>query len=249
MKATYAVNPAVGKSNLAQSGLLQIILYLVLHCVIMCLKLCKPLILKPSLYNLWSTDSRLISAVMQMTWHCTSTLVSMMTLMVLCWCATQRLLVAGAMKNGKFTTPYRGVLMSRWGNVIEVIDDVLSVWVLWISQEGFWLDQMDIWFTHIKHKKHTNTLADIKLGDEGWVGIDCVLEKMFSYEFFFCFRLCWNWLKTRLKWNFLMDRKSSFQIVLVWVPSATSESQETLNWNPSRSAKRYNCKQMLCLTL
>lgn len=52
MKATYAFNPAVGKSNVAQSGLLQIILYLVLHCVIMCLKLCKPLILKPSLYNL-----------------------------------------------------------------------------------------------------------------------------------------------------------------------------------------------------
>lgn len=100
-----------------------------------------------------------------------------------------------------------------------------------------------------KTQKHTNILADIKLGDEGWVAFDCVLEKMFAYELFFCFRLCWNWLKTRLKWNFLMDRKSSFQIVLVWVPSATSESQETLNWNPSRSAKRYNCKQMLCLTL
>lgn len=34
MIPTYAVNPAVGKSNLAQSGLLQIILYFVLHCVI-----------------------------------------------------------------------------------------------------------------------------------------------------------------------------------------------------------------------
>lgn len=32
MIPTY--NPAVGKANLAQSGLLQIILYLVLHCVI-----------------------------------------------------------------------------------------------------------------------------------------------------------------------------------------------------------------------
>lgn len=154
MKATYAVNPAVGKSNLAQSGLLQIILYLVLHCVIMCLKLCKPLILKPSLYNLWSTDSRLISAVMQMTWHCTSTLVSMMTLMVLCWCATQRLLVAGAMKNGKFTTPYRGVLMWRWGNVIEVIDDVLSVWVLWISQRFLIRSNGCLVYPHKTQKTH-----------------------------------------------------------------------------------------------
>lgn len=154
MKATYAVNPAVGKSNLAQSGLLQIILYLVFHCVIMCSKLCKPLILKHSLYNLWSTDSRLILAVMQMTWHCTSTLVSMMTLMVLCWCATQRLLVAGAMKNGKFTTPYRGVLMSRWGNVIEVIDDVLSVWVLWISQRFLIRSNGCLVYPHKTQKTH-----------------------------------------------------------------------------------------------
>lgn len=154
MKATYAVNPAVGKSNLAQSGLLQIILYLVFHCVIMCSKLCKPLILKHSLYNLWSTDSRLILAVMQMTWHCTSTLVSMMTLMVLCWCATQRLLVAGAMKNGKFTTPYRGVLMWRWGNVIEVIDDVLSVWVLWISQRFLIRSNGCLVYPHKTQKTH-----------------------------------------------------------------------------------------------
>lgn len=44
---------------------------------------------------------------------------------------------------------------------------------------------MDIWFTHIKHKKHTNILADIKLGDASWVGSDCVLEKMFTYELIF----------------------------------------------------------------
>ncbi|CAB1321268.1 unnamed protein product [Coregonus sp. 'balchen'] len=49
---------------------------------------------------------------MKTTWHCTSTHVFMMSLMVLCLCATQRLTAAGVMRRERNTVPSKGVLLS-----------------------------------------------------------------------------------------------------------------------------------------
>lgn len=60
--------------------------------------------------------SRSTWAVMKMTWHCTLTHASMMTLMVLCSCATQRLPAAGVMRRESSTIHSKGVLHSRCEN-------------------------------------------------------------------------------------------------------------------------------------
>lgn len=78
--------------------------------------------------SLIHSDSRSTSAVMRTTWLCTSTLVSTTILMELLLCATQRLLVAGTTRKGKYTTPYTGAQMSRWGDCKK-----------WCLVKGDWL--------------------------------------------------------------------------------------------------------------
>lgn len=150
-----------------------------------------------------------------------------MTLMEPFLFVTQRPLVVGAMRNGNYSTLYREAQMSRWVNLTGGSEDGSAR----IENERH---QVSV---HPKYQKifgHTQSLGFV------WRSFETFYQKNQNVLLYlsFVFRLCSSWLETCLKWSFLMDKKSSFPTVRAWTSSATSKSQETSNWLPSKSAKR-----------
>lgn len=184
------------------------------------------------------SDSRSTSAVTQTTWRCTSTLVFMTTLMDLLSCATQRLTVVGVKRSGKYTTPYRGAPMSRWGNVTEGSQEVFSS----PKSQGAYSPTYPQWCSAMRGDLFGEVLRSL-------CQIFSSKNKNIFWKYLLYFRLCWSWLETCLKWSFLTDRKSSFPTVTAWMSSPTSKLPETSNWLPSRSAERHNCSYTyVCLS-
>lgn len=120
-------------------------------------------------------------------------------------CATQRLMVVGVKRSGKYTTPYRGAPMSRWGNVTERSQEVFSS----PKSQGAYSPTYPQWCSAMRGDLFGEVLRSL-------CQIFSSKNKNIFWKYLLYFRLCWSWLETCLKWSFLTDRKSSFPTVTAW---------------------------------